>query len=111
MLILSLLFLDLEVLVDQVFLGDGEVCKLELFQVEIMPTQMALLALQDDGVVLVVGKLISEPNRIHSACDNAALVYRVAVLGPREEVCILLSDACIQAVFESAENSCWQRPV
>ena len=66
---------------------------------------MALLALQDDGVVLVVGKLVPKPDSVHSACDDAALVYRIAVLGTGEEVCILLSDAGIQAVFESAENS------
>ena len=105
LLILGLLLLDFEVLVDQVLLGD--VGELELLEVEIVPTQVALLALQAYGVVLVGSRLVAELDGVHSACDDAALVHRVAVLSSREEVRILLSDGGIQAVFESAKNSWW----
>lgn len=108
LLILSLLLLDFEVHVDFVLFGDCDISKVELLEVEVVPAEMALLALQNDRVVLIVGELVTELDRVHSSCDDAALIHRVAVLSPREKVCVWLSDVCIETVFEFAENSRWQ---
>lgn len=108
LLILSLLLLDFEVHVDFVLFRDWEISKVELLEVEVVPAQMALLALQNDRVVLIVGELVTKLDRIHSSCDDAALIHRVAVLGTREKVCVCLSDIRIETILEFAKNSRWQ---
>lgn len=109
LLILSLLLLDFEVLIDQVLLR--HIGKLKLLDVKIVSAEMALLALETDGIPVVAFLVVSELDGIHTASHNASLVHRVAVLSAREKVCILLTDECFQTIFESTLDSCRQLPI
>jgi hypothetical protein len=101
-LILSLLLLNFEVDIDFVFFWDINISKIEFFKIEVMSPEMALLALKNDLIVLIIRELISKLDHVNSSSDDATLVYRVTILSTWEKVSILLSNISIKTIFESA---------
>ena len=93
LLVLSLLLLNLEVHVDLILFRDVNVSKFELLQIEVMSSQMTLLALKHNGVVLIVGKLVAKLDHVDSACHDGTNVNRA--LRTWEKVSVLVSNVGI----------------
>lgn len=93
LLVLSLLLLNLEVHVDLVLFRNVDVSKVQFLDVEIMSSQMSLLALKHNRVVFIIGKLVSKLDHVDSTSHDGADVNRALRTG--EEVSILVTDVGI----------------